>query len=139
MLGGKRTDIGIEAHTVGWMIYLITFTFVAQFLFPATLWWGVIVDLVALVFLTLFGWPLVFCINSLFIKILRRFGLSREISNSRVQTILIMTLTTVLALQLACWGSQMRIIGWAWLFVVAANLFSFLLLRLISNGGAERN
>jgi hypothetical protein len=139
MLGGKRTDIGIEAHTVGWMIYLITFTFIAQFLFPATLWWGVIVDLVLVVFLTLFGWPLAFCLNSVFIKILRRFGLGREISNCRVQSILIMTLTTVLALQLACSGSQLRIIGWAWFFLLAANFIAFLVLSLIDNDVAEQN
>lgn len=129
----------IEAHGVGWIIYLISFAFGAQLLWSKTVGWKFIVDLVALAFAIWLAWLIILYLNSLLIRLLRLCGVCREISNRAVQSVLILALTTAFAMQLVRSGSWLRIIGMAWLLVVAANFFSFLVLSLIDNGGAERN
>jgi hypothetical protein len=129
----------IEAHTFGWIIYLISFAFAAQWLSFETAWWKLIVDLIALAFAIWIAWLIILYINLLLIGLLRLCGFCRGVSNRRMQSVLIMALTTTLALQLACTDSWIRIIGEAWLLGVAANFFSFLVLSLIDNVGAERN
>jgi hypothetical protein len=129
----------IEAHSLGWIIYLISFAFAAQLLSSQTAGWKLIVDLIALAFAIWIAWLIIFYINLLLIGLVRLCGFCRGVSNRRVQSVLIMALTTALALQLACIDSWIRVIGLGWLLGVAANFFSFLVLRLIDNVGAERN
>ena len=142
MRGGssKRSeDNWIEAHGVGWMIYLVSFAFGAQLLWSKTVGWKFIVDLIALAFVIWLAWLIILYLNLLLIRLLRLCGACREISNRVLQSVLIMALTTALALQLARSDSWLRVIGMGWLLVVAANFLSFLVLSLIDNGGTERN
>lgn len=142
MRGGssKRSENNwIEAHGVGWMIYLVSFAFGAEFLWSKTVGWKFIVDLIALAFAIWLAWLIILYFNLLLIRLLRLCGVCREISNRAVQSVLILALTTALALQLARSDSWLRVIGMGWLLVVAANFFSFLVLSLIDNGGTERN
>ena len=108
-------------------------------LWPETAWWKLIVDLIALAFAIWIAWLIILYINLLLIGLLRLCGFCRRISNRRVQSVLIMALTTALALQLAYTDSWVRVIGMGWLLGVAANFFSFLVLSLIDNVSAERN
>jgi hypothetical protein len=142
MRGGssKRSENNwIEAHGVGWMIYLVSFAFGAQLIWSQTVGWKFIVDLIALAFAIWLAWLIILYFNLLLIRLLRLCGVCREISNRAVQSVLILALTTALALQLARSDSWLRVIGMGWLLVVAANFFSFLVLSLIDNGGTERN
>jgi hypothetical protein len=142
MRGGssKRSeDNWIEAHGVGWMIYLVSFAFGAQLLWSKTVGWKFIVDLIALAFAIWLAWLIILYLNLLLIRLLRLCGACREISNRVLQSVLIMALTTALALQLVRSDSWLRVIGMGWLLVVAANFLSFLVLSLIDNGGTERN
>jgi hypothetical protein len=142
MRGGsseRSEEHWIEAHGVGWIIYMVSFAFGAQLLWSKTVGWKFVVDLVALAFAIWLAWLIILYLNLLLIRLLRRCGVCREISNRAVQSVLILALTTALALQLARSDSWLRVIGMGWLLVVAANFFSFLVLSLIDHGGTEQN
>jgi hypothetical protein len=129
----------IEAHGVGWIIYLVSFAFGAQLLWSRTVGWKFIVDLTALAFVIWLAWLIILYLNLLLIRLLRLCGVCREISNRALQSVLILVLTTALAVELARSDSWLRLIGMGWLLAVAANFFSFLVLSLFDNGGTERN
>lgn len=137
---GKRSENNwLEAHSVGWIIYLISFAFGAQLLWSKTAGWKLLVDLIALAFAIWIAWLIILYLNLLLIRLLRLCGFCRETSNRVVQSVLILALTTALSLQLAFSDSWLRVIGMGWLLVVAANFFSLLVLSWIDNGGAKRN
>jgi hypothetical protein len=129
----------IEAHGVGWIIYLVSFAFGAQLLWSQTVGWKFIVDLTVLAFLIWLAWLIILYLDLFVIRLLRLCGVCREISNRAVQSALILALTTALALLLARSDSWLRVIGMGWLLVVVANFFSFLILSFIEYGGSDRN
>ena len=140
MRGGtseRSEDNWIEAHGIGWIIYLVSFTFGAQLLWSKTVGGKFVVDLIALALTVWLAWLAILYFNLLLIRLLRLCDVCREIPNRAVQSVLILTLTTALALQLARSDSWLRVIGIGWLLVVAANFFSFLVLSLIDNGRTE--
>ena len=142
MRGGsseRSEDNWIEAHGVGWIIYLVSFAFGAHLLWSQTVGGKFIVDLIALTFAIWLAWLIILYLNLLLIRLLRLCGVCREISNRAVQSVLILALTTAFALQLARSDSLLRLVGMGWLLVVAANFFSFLVLSLFDNGATERN
>ena len=64
---------------------------------------------------------IVLYLDSLIIKLLRGFGFMRTMPDSRAQSLLICTMTTVFALELIRAGSWPRFLGVIWIAAVALN------------------
>lgn len=120
----------MEAYFVGIIIYLISYLFFAQFLVASLRPWALGPALLGLVFAMWIFWLLALYVNSLVVKLCWVSGLFTDLSANRVQSVLIVILTSAFAAQLMTAGPWTLWIGIIWIAAVALNLSAALLLAL---------
>jgi hypothetical protein len=111
-----------EANLVGLATFGISYLSLASFLSDDLAWWTQLILFVLLGFATFLFWLVALYVNALIIKLLRRLGLMRAVSDSRAQVVLVALLTTIFALYLIQGDSWVRVIGAIWIFAVVLNL-----------------
>jgi len=124
----------VEATLVGLLTYLIHYLFFATQVIPAGVapWLGALL-LILLAFWVWLFWLLLFYINSVIIKLLRRCGLFPAIPTRRAQSILWGVVTTAMACALLTSDAWVHELGAIWLVAVAMNLAAAILLALRSD------
>ena len=122
-----------EAYGLGILVFAISCIFVAHTLLPVVR--PAFAQLLVLLLLPFAVWAaflLLHYVNSLWIALLRRFGLYSARTNNLFQHFVIMSLATLLALLLVRDESGwMRLLGLFWLGLLFFNLISILLLRFL--------
>ena len=112
----------LEAHVVGGLVHAITFVFAARLLLGDRPAWQAIMLLVPVALIVWMWWSLFFYVSSLAVRLLRSVGLLREMPDNHAQSLIVGTVTTLLAWQLATAGSWTAVLGGTWLVAVALNL-----------------
>lgn len=112
----------IEANAAGGAVFLVSFAALDRLLLPNATVVKELVCAVPIAILTWLFWLLALYINSLAIKLLRRVGLMRRLSNARAQSILICLTTTLFACWLASAHSWISFLGLVWICAVCVNL-----------------
>jgi hypothetical protein len=125
-----------EAYLLGAVVYLISYLFVANLLFPRVNWWQGIIVFPLLFFGIWIGWLVVLYLNSLIARGCEKIGLCTDLPRRRVQSVLMGILTTVFAAQLLTGGPCLRMIGALWIAAVTLNLAAALTLALFQDGPA---
>jgi hypothetical protein len=132
----RSEDSWLEACALGVVVYVVSYLFVANLLFPKLNWWQTVIALPLLLFGLWIGWLIVLYINSLIAKGCQVIGLCADLPRRRVQSVLMGILTTVFAAQLLTAGPCLRAIGALWIIAVALNLGAALMLALFQDGPA---
>ena len=127
----------LEAHTVGILVHAITFVFAVRLLLSDLPAWRQIMLLVPVALLVWIWWSLFFYVSSLAVKLLRSAGFLREMPDSHAQSLIVGTMTTLLACQLVTSGSWISVLGWTWLVALALNLAATAILSLAHAGPAR--
>ena len=122
----------IEANAVGALVHLVVYLYAFELLLARSKIWQQLLLVIPLAFAIWLFWLLVLYLNSLIIKALRTAGLMRALEDSRAQSFLICSMTTVFAGQLALTQSWTRFLGVFWITIVALNLVAALLLLFIN-------
>lgn len=137
--GGSRVrseGVAGEAHLPGIAILLVTFLFFVNLFALTVAGWQMTSALLCLPFAAFVFWPPVLYLNSLLIRLLRASGVIRSLPDSRMQSVLIVGLTSIFAWSLTRSSlSWIRIIGIVWLVAVALNLTAAVILALINGRG----
>ena len=125
----RRAEInGAEAWAGNIAIFAVSYLFFARFVVDHIALWLAPPALIALAFLVLLFWLLVLYLNSLILELVRRCGLFRSLPQRRGQAVLLATVTTAMALQLAQTRSLTGEIASIWLVALAMNLGAALIL-----------
>jgi hypothetical protein len=134
LVGGnhRRSESnGIEALMVCFAIYMIHYMFFAtEFISPDLKLWLAVLLLFALGFGVWIFWLLLVYFNSLIIKGLQLCGLFRTVPVRRIQSVLWMAWTTVMAWTLLNGNQFLHEIAAIWLVAVAMNLAAAVYLAL---------
>ena len=120
----------VETISVGGAVHLLVFIFAAHLLLRGLVLWQQILLLLPLVFLVWIFWLVLIYINSVLIKLLRTRGWLRDVPNSRVQSFLIVTMTTALSGRLLLMETWARVVAGMWIAAVLLNLFATALLAI---------
>ncbi|MEO8439194.1 MAG: hypothetical protein ABI540_03120 [Spartobacteria bacterium] len=122
-----------EAYGLGFLVFGISCVAAARVLLPLVR--PVAAQALLLCLLPFAIWVaflLLYYVNALILRALRRLGLYTAVTNNPFQHFVIMTLTTALALGLmrndAAW---LRLLGIFWVLLLGLNLFSLLLLKVL--------
>jgi len=119
-----------EAHFAGVAVYLVSYLFAAHLLLPFLSSWSIAPAMFALLFALWFFWLIVLYLNSLIVRLCWSWGLFKDLSANRIQSVLVGILTSVFAAELMVAGRWTRWIGIAWIVAVMLNLSAALLLAL---------
>ena len=157
MNGGKKTELGYafalprlvarlagrkvrraefssgEAYGVGVLVFGVSCVFVARALFPLvrSLAWQLLV-LFLLPFAMWAAYLLLYYVNSLVAAFLRKLRIYAAVTNNPFQHVVIMSLTTILAVILVRDQTDwMRSLGAFWLALLALNLLAIFLEKLL--------
>ena len=114
----------LEANIVGSVEHLIWYAFAANVLLAGLPSWAQLALLIPLAFVVWVCWLIALYLNSVFIRLLRACGLLRDLSNARVQSVLLGIVTTVFAFHLVTDGSRLSLLGLAWVAAVSLNLLA---------------
>jgi len=114
----------LEANIVGGVEHLIWYAFTADLLLRHLPLWAQIFLLVPLAFAVWICWLIALYVNSLLIRLLRLFRPIRDLSNARVQSVLLGIVTTVFASCLVTRDSWLAPVGLLWVAAVALNLLA---------------
>ena len=122
-----------EAYGTGLFVFGLSCVFVGRLVLPLVRpLLGRLLVLLALPFAMWIAWLLLYYVVSLLIALLRNLGLYSEPTNHPFQHVFIVALITVLAALLARDETGwMKSLGIFWITLVALNLFSLLLLRIL--------
>ena len=125
----RRTEKNwVEANIVGTAVMLITFLAILSFLWSGYRPSMQLVLLLPTVVINWVFWQIVLYIDAQIIKGLRAAGLVRGVSNARMQSLFISSITTVLACYLLTAGPLLAAVGIGWICAVFANLLAAMLL-----------
>ncbi len=117
---------GAEAYSLGALVFAISCVFVARALLPLV--GPLALQLLVLFFLPFAIWGaylLLYYVNSLLIAPFRKLKLYTAVTNNPFQHVVIMSLTTVLALTLARADTAwMRSLGVFWLVILSLNILA---------------
>ena len=86
--------------------------------------WAQVLLLLPLAFVVWIAWLIALFINSLIIRLLRVFRPIRDLSNARVQSVLLGIVTTVFACLLVTRDSWLAPVGLLWVTAVSLNLLA---------------
>jgi hypothetical protein len=114
----------LEANIVGSVEHLIWYAFAADLLLRHRSLWAQILLLVPLAFAVWICWLIVLYVNSLLIRLLRLFRPIRDLSNARVQSVLLGIVTSVFASLLVMRDSSLAPMGLLWVTAVSLNLLA---------------
>lgn len=118
-------------------VFGVSFLFFAGSL-PATLEaWQRFLLYIPLAFAVWLFWLLVLYLNTLMMKIVRAFGLFRAVPDRHLQSVLIATVATAMALVLVQRGSWMSELAALWIVAVTLNLVAATILSL-GNGSRAK-
>jgi hypothetical protein len=131
--GSRAETNATEAWLVGVGIYVVSYLYFVECLFPVTSWLLRGLLLIVLAFLVWLFWLLVFYLNSLILKLFRSAGFLRALPPRRGQSILLVTIATAMAAALVQRGSFGSEIGAIWLTATVMNLAAAAILAF-SNG-----
>ena len=123
-----------EAYGTGILVFGLSCVFAARLVLPLVrpAFWQLLI-LVALPFAMWIAWLLLYYVVSLLVALLRKLELYSAPTNHPFQHIVIICLITVLAALLAREETGwMRLLGILWIVLVALNLFSIVILRIIN-------
>ena len=128
---------GGEAYGLGILVFGMSCVFAARLLLPfvrPAVLQALVVFL--LPFAIWMAFLFLYYVNSLAVAALRRLGLYSAITNNPFQHVVIMSLTTVIALHfLRDECDWVRSLGVFWLALLGANLLSILILRILREEG----
>jgi hypothetical protein len=128
---GRRTQNNwLEANAAGIFLHVVFYAFAFRVLLGGHNIWLQLLLLLPLALLVWIFWLLLFYFDSLVIRGLRAVGFMRHLSDSRAQSILIGIVASACALALALDRDAFKIIGVAWLALMALNLLSAAILSL---------
>jgi len=134
-LHGRGNEVSennaIEAYVGSVGTFIVTFLLAWQTFTHNLNGWPIIVLFLLLILAVWIFWLLVFYINSLAIKVLRRTGLFRSASNRHAQDLFIGIVVAALAYQLSILPSWMHYVGILYLIALGLNLMAAILLTLI--------
>jgi hypothetical protein len=120
----------IEMYFAGATVYFISYLFAANLLIVKLPWWKAALVLIVLIFAVWIAWLILLYFDSLIVKLCWRCGLFTDLPRTRVQSVLMGIVTTVLAAQLLTAGPWLSWIGLLWIGAVSLNLAAALLLAL---------
>ena len=120
----------LEANAAGIFLHVVFYVFAFRVLLSGHKTWLQLLLLLPLAFLVWIFWLLLFYFDSLVIRGFRAIGSMRNLPDSRAQSILIGLIASVCAVLLAFDHAAYKIVGVAWLALVALNLFSAAILHV---------
>ena len=120
----RRESNWLEANIVGCVEHLIWYAFAAHVLLSGFPLWAQIPLLVPLAFFVWICWLIALYLNSLLIRLLRAFQPIRDLSNARVQSVLLGIVTTVFAFFLVTKDAWLAPVGLLWVAGVSLNLLA---------------
>jgi hypothetical protein len=120
-----------EAHFVGVLVYLISYVFAARLVLLYLSPWALASALFGLLFAIWIFWLIILYLNSLIVKLCRRWDLFTDLSGNRIQSVLIAILTSIFAAELMASGLWLRWLGALWIGAVALNLAAAFLLAIL--------
>jgi hypothetical protein len=135
--GSRAETNATEAWLVGGGIYVVSYLYFVEYLFPVASWLLRGLLLIVLAFLVWLFWLLVFYLNSLILMLLHRVGLFRALPVRRGQSVLLVIIATAMSAALIQRGSFVSEIGAIWLTATAMNLAAAAILAF-SNGEPAR-
>jgi hypothetical protein len=121
----------IEACVASAGIYLMSYVFAANFVLERLSLWSSIFVFVLLLPGIWILWLIVLYLNSLIVKACWICGALTRSPRNRIQGVLVGTLTTLIAANVAMSGTWLRWIGVIWIIVVTLNLIAAVLLALL--------
>ncbi len=125
----RRTEKNwVEANIVGTAVMLISLLAILSFFWSGNRPSMQLVLLLPTVVITWVFWLLVLYIDAQIIKALRAAGMLRGVSNTRMQSLFISIITTVLACYLVTVGPLLAAIGIGWICALFTNLLAAMLL-----------
>jgi hypothetical protein len=120
----RRESNWLEANIVGCVEHLIWYAFAAHIFVGNLPLWAQVLSLIPLAFAVWVWWLIVLYLNSILIHLLRLFRPIRDLSNARVQSVLLGTVTTVFASFLVTRNSWLAPVGLLWVTAVSLNLLA---------------
>ncbi|MDQ6912199.1 MAG: hypothetical protein M3119_08100 [Verrucomicrobiota bacterium] len=127
----KRTQNNwLEANAAGIFLHVVFYAFAFRVFLSGHIILLQLLLLLPIAFLVWIFWLLLFYFDSLVIKGLRAMGFLRHLSDGSAQSILIGLVASACAVALALDRDGYKIIGEAWLTLVALNLLSAAILSL---------
>lgn len=120
-----------EAYGLGILVFSLSCLCAARLLLPLVRPLPLRLCLLGLLpFATWLAFLILYYLNALLAGALRRLGLYQAPTNNSLQHVIIMTITTLLALWLARDESWLRSLGWLWLSLLGLNLLALLILKI---------
>lgn len=126
----------VEANVVGGLSHLLWYAFAADVLLRGLTSWLQGALLLPLAFLVWFVWLIAIYLDSVLIRLLRACKMFGELSNARMQSVLLGILTTAFAAHLVAHASLLDFAGILWIALVGMNLLAAAVL-VVSNAVKE--